>query len=317
MRILNLKTIQEYLDIPKTIQDIEHGFVCLSQGKATVPPVGHLGFPKGDCHIKYGYIDGDDYFVIKVASGFYDNVKVGLRNSSGLMLICSARTGYPIALLEDEGHLTDIRTAMAGLIAAKYLAPKKIRGIGIVGTGIQAKLQLEYLKHITQCRKAFVWNHRSDSITDFVRTMTTHGFDITVCDDLEKLAGHVNLIVTTTPSTQALIQYPWINKGTHITAMGADSPGKQELDLVLIQRADVCVVDSKSQCLDHGEIQTAFEQGLIQETDLAELGEVIHDPSKGRTNDEQITIADLTGVAVQDIKIACSVYEAWAQANSS
>ena len=179
MKVLDLNTIKKHLDISKIIQEIEKGFVSFSQGQATVPPVGHLGFAKGDCHIKYGYIEDDDYFVIKVASGFHDNAKMSLPTSSGLMLICSATTGFPEALLEDEGHLTDVRTAMAGLIAAKYLAPKEIKGIGIVGTGIQARLQLEYLKHITSCKQVFVWNHRPDSIAGFVDAMRPHHFTIT------------------------------------------------------------------------------------------------------------------------------------------
>ena len=315
MHKLNLETIRQNLDPASVMQAIEKAFANYSAGKVTVPPVGHLPFPGGDCHIKYGYIEGDDYFVIKIASGSHNNAELGLSPSSGMMIICSATTGHPVALLEDEGHLTDLRTAMAGAIAAKYLMPSNVTCIGIVGRGIQAQLQLEYLKYVTGCRKAIVWNHRTERLTDFVDKAQEQGFDITATADADELARNSNLIVTTTPSTAPLIRSDAIQAGTHITAVGADTPGKQELETSLISKADLVVVDSLSQCTDHGEIQTAIRASDVAKSDLVELGNIISGSSPGRSSDEQITIADLTGVAVQDIAIASAVYNKWQFAN--
>jgi ornithine cyclodeaminase len=308
---LDLKTIKQHLDPSAVMAAIEAAFVSYSEGKVTVPPVGHLPFPGGDCHIKYGYIEGDDYFVIKVASGSHRNTELGISPSSGMMLICSATTGHPVALLEDEGHLTDVRTAMAGAIAAKYLMPESVHCIGVVGRGIQAGLQLEYLKDVTPCRNVLVWNHRSDNIDEFVEAVNSTGFDASVAGSADELASNSNLIVMTTPSTSPLISRDAVKPGTHITAVGADTPGKQELAIDLVSRADVLVVDSVSQCTDHGEIQSAIRAGDVDESDLVELGHVISGSSPGRTSEEQITIADLTGVAVQDISIATVVYREW------
>src|SRR5580658_7578580 len=124
---------------------MENGFVAYSRGEVVVPPVGHLDFadPPGDCHIKYGYIRGDDTFTVKMATGFYRNPDIGLPSSNGAMLVFSARTGEPLALLHDEGYLTDVRTAAAGAVAAKYLAPREVECIGMVGAGTQAHLQLQ------------------------------------------------------------------------------------------------------------------------------------------------------------------------------
>ncbi len=315
MQLLNLDTIRQHLDPAAVMQAIETAFVKYSAGEVTVPPVGHLPFPTGDCHIKYGYIAGDDYFVIKIASGSHGNSDLGVSPSSGMMVVCSATTGHPIALLQDEGHLTDVRTAMAGAIAAKYLMPGEVQTIGIVGSGIQARLQLQYLKSVCPCRNALVWNHRPERLGDFIESAAAGGFDVAPASSADDLAERSNLIVTTTPSTSALIWSDAVQPGTHITAVGADTPGKQELDAKLVARADVVVVDSLSQCTDHGEIQAAIRDGTITESNLQELGNVIAGNAAGRSSPEEISIADLTGVAVQDIAIATSVYGAWQAAN--
>ena len=314
MEILDLATIRKHLDIDAVRRDCERNFDEYSKGNSVVPPVGYLGFPDGECHIKYGYIKGDPYFVVKIAAGFYKNVARGLKPSIGLMLICSTETGYPLALLNDEGHLTDMRTAIAGSIAAKLLAPADIRRIGIVGAGIQARLQLECLRSITDCRSVLVWNRTVANAEALVRSLSDSNMDAHATKDLETLVRECKLIVTTTPATEPLIRADWVQAGTHITAVGADTPGKQELDEALMERADICVVDSTSQCTDHGEIRVAIAQGLIDTSELQELGDVIGGRATGRETPEQISVADLTGVAVQDIAIAKSVYEHWQQA---
>ena len=166
MKIIHKEEIVRLLLDLDLIRLIEEGFIEYSNGNVIVPPVGELNFdnPPGDCHIKYGYIKNDDYYVIKIAQGFYDNPKLGLPSNSGLNIIFSQSTGQILCILLDEGHLTDIRTAVAGAIVAKYMAPKNVRGIGIVGTGIQAKLQLQYLKGIVDCSKVIVWGRSSNSI---------------------------------------------------------------------------------------------------------------------------------------------------------
>ena len=140
------------------LESIEKGFVEYSKGNSVVPPVGELLFdePPGDVHIKYGYIKNQDNYVIKIASGFSQNYKVGLSSSHGVMVMFDNKTGYLKCVLHDEGYLTNVRTAVAGAICAKYLAPSNIKSIGIIGTGIQARMQLEYLKMVTNCREAIV-----------------------------------------------------------------------------------------------------------------------------------------------------------------
>jgi ornithine cyclodeaminase len=287
------------------ITAVEEGFVAYSQNKVVVPPVGSLLFkkPPGDVHIKYGYRTGARTFVIKVASNFYDNPRHGLGSSSGLMLVFDAQTGFPEAILLDGGYLTDLRTAAAGAIAARHLAPKAVTAIGIIGTGTQARFQLDLLRHVTSCRHAVVWGRDTAKAGAFA----VEGFQVDVAGSVADLLLRCNLVVTTTPSEHPLIWAKDVQAGTHITAVGADGFGKQELDPALIARADVRVVDSRSQCFEYGDSSHALKAGLVTEDQFRELGEVIATPALGRTSESQITLADLTGVAIQDIQIADAV----------
>jgi ornithine cyclodeaminase len=311
IEIISEERIRAAIDIEGAVVAIEDGFRAYSRGDATVPPVGYLGFetPPGDCHIKYGHIRGDDEFVIKVATGFYDNPARGLSSSNGFMVVLSAQTGEPLTLLDDAGRLTDLRTAIAGLIAAKYLAPRRPKCIGIVGTGIQARLQLELLMGHYGSSAVRVWGRDRRKAAAFVENTTTSGNDTAMAQTLAELCGECDLIVTTTASTRPLISADWVRAGTHITAVGADAKGKQELDPALFARADICAVDSVAQCVDHGESSHAVAAGLIEETKLVELGTLIEGSVAGRSSAGQITIADLTGLAVQDIRIAQHVLQ--------
>jgi ornithine cyclodeaminase len=286
--------------------------VQYAQKKVVVPPVGYMGFdsPPGDLHIKYGYIKNDDYYVIKIASGFYDNPALGLNSSNGMMLLFSQKTGEVKSILMDEGYLTDIRTATAGAVATKYLAPSNVSCIGIVGTGLQARLQLQYLETVTSCRDVIVWGRSKDKLESFKKDASLKNFVIRITTDMNQLTSRCNLIVTTTPSKKALIDVDDVLPGTHVTAMGADADGKQELDPRIIAKADIVVADSIDQCIDHGDIGFAVREGLIDPSKIVSLGDVIANRKLQRSNDEQITIADLTGVAIQDIQITKYVYEA-------
>jgi len=314
--VLELDAIKQRIDIPELIEAIEEGFVLYSDDKVVVPPVGFLNFeePPGDVHIKYGYVKDDDVYVLKVASGFYDNHKLGVPFADGVLLVFSQQTGHLQRVLHDQCWLTDIRTAAAGAVAARHLAPKNVQGIGIVGTGTQARMQLELLKGIVDCNRCVIWGRNPDKVTQMIDDLGSRdsiaawGLEFEAAESIDVLTASCNLIVTTTPAREPLLHADQIRAGTHITAMGSDDHGKQELEATLLGKADLVVADSISQCVDHGECCHAVRDAVIREADILELGAVIAEPAKGRQNDEQITIADLTGIAIQDIqaaKMAC------------
>jgi len=310
MKIIKLEQIKQILPSINLISEIEEGFAAYSQKKAVVPPVGELLLDKGEVHIKYGYIKEDKYYVIKIASGFYQNTKLGLSTGNGLMLLFAQETGEIVSILLDEGHLTDVRTAVAGAVAAKFLAPKDVHRIGIVGTGIQARLQLKHLRDVTDCRDVLVSGRGDKQLVQYKHEMEPLGFDIELTQNPDQIMATCSLIVTTTPSSEPLLFAKELKKGTHITAVGSDVSYKQELDSTILEKADIVVADSISQCLERGEIFKAISSNHIFEENLIELGNVILGDELGRTSEEQITIADLTGVAVQDMMIAKAVYSA-------
>lgn len=307
--IFNLEQIKSACKNLSFMEQIERGFAAYSRGEVIVPPVGELSFkaPPGDTHIKYGYIKNSDSFVIKIASGFYDNPKQGLPSNSGLMLVFSQKTGVLQAVLLDEGYLTDVRTAVAGQIAAKYLAPSTVSAIGILGTGIQARMQVSYLKEITSCRQVVAWGRSDENLFAYKEAMENDGFQVQTTTIAAEVAQNCNLLITATPSQQPLLLEEMIQPGTHITAMGSDTSLKQELDTGILQKADLVVADSIPQCLERGEISKALLDKKITAGQVVELGNIINGNASGRSSAEQITIADLTGVAVQDIQIAKAV----------
>ena len=315
-QIIELKTIQAIIESLDLIPMIEEGFVAYSDGQAVVPPVGELQLEKGEVHLKYGFIKSQPYYVIKIASGFYGNTELGLSTSNGCMLVFCQSTGQLKGVLLDEGHLTDVRTAVAGAVAAKYLAPKHVTQIGIVGTGIQAFHQLQFLRSVTNCRNVLVWGRSANSVNSFLERVgdsglsSATGFQIKSTNDIGELQTQCTLIVTTTPACEPLLSVKNLQAGTHITAVGSDMPDKQELESAILARADLVVADSIEQCKTRGEISQALRSGELGIQEVIELGDVISGKTSGRTNDQQITIADLTGVAVQDIQVASAVFEA-------
>lgn len=310
MKIATLAEIKGVLPALDLIPAIEAGFVAYSAGRAIVPPVGEMILDKGEVHIKSGYIQGEEFYVIKIASGFYGNSALGLPSGNGCMLLFKQRTGEPAAVLLDEGHLTDVRTGVAGAIAAKHLAPRSVERIGIVGAGVQARQQLHWLARVTACRDVLVWGPIPAELESYRREMISNGFAVETTPDAARILRSCNLVVTATPSKSPLLFASELRPGTHITAVGSDTPDKQELDSEILVRADVVVADSRSQCRLRGEIHKALEAGKIREDRCVELGDVIADKATGRTTDSQITVADLTGVAVQDIEIAAAVFRA-------
>ena len=310
--ILELDDIKPQIRVPELIDEIERGFVLYSEGKVKVPPVGflHVDEPPADVHIKYGYVVGDDYWVMKIASSWYNNPTLGLPMTDGLILVFSQKTGELKIILLDKCWLTDMRTAAAGAVAARHLAPSRVDCIGIVGSGTQARMQLELLNGVIDCNRCLVWGRNPDNVASMIEDldkserMAGWDIDVGVADDLDQLTAACNLIITTTPAKSPLINAAQVRRGTHITAMGSDDDGKQELAADVLGAADLVIADSIAQCVDHGECLYAVRDGLIEESAIIELGDVISNPDIGRTSDDQITVADLTGVAIQDIQIA-------------
>jgi ornithine cyclodeaminase len=308
-RLFDKSAIQSVIDLPALMKNLEKGLILYSEGHAVIPPIGflHLNQPPGDVHIKFGYFLEHEYYVIKIASGFYNNPTIGLPSSQGLMLLFKQKTGELEAILLDEGFLTDLRTAIVGAICAKQFAPSALNCIGIVGTGTQARYQLNLLKYATDCRQVLVWGRHPAKVQDFLADPHFSDFSLKAASSLEELGFHCRLIVTATTSSHPLLFSSFIQPGTHITAVGADGKGKQELDPHLLQKADLVIADSLQQCQAFGDL--SYVKDLSSIPRLMELGQWLKNKKSLTREKEWITIADLTGVAVADIQIAQDVYK--------
>ena len=310
MITIDLDQIKDLINIDILVQRIEEGFIQYSNGNCVVPPVGELLFnnPSGEVHIKSGYVIGEDYYVIKIASGFKNNYLEGIANDQGMMLLFNQGTGEPLAAIKDDAYLTNIRTAIAGLICAKTLS-NEINRIGIIGTGNQARLQAQFLKHISDCRDIVLWGRNKKNTEKCKEDLAQLGFLVRTVNLPNKVAKSCNLIITTTSSKTPLLKKLDINEGTHITAVGSDTPFKNELEPSILSMANIVVADSISQCYSRGEISHAIKNNVIIKDKIIELGSVLSGLKNGRTQKEQITVSDLTGVAIQDLNIAEFIYE--------
>jgi len=311
MIILTRSEIEALIDFDAAAKAIEAAYIATSLGRVNLPLVGHITFAHdADCHIKYGHMEGDETFVIKIATGFPQNNAKGLPVGGGLVLVLSSQTGMVEAMLHDKMMLTDIRTGIGGAIASRALARANSRTALVKGTGPQARRQIEAHAALTPHLSFQVWGRDAVKVDAVIADMAPQ-IDVKATSDLETATRLADIIVTATGSRSPILKSAWVQPGTHITAVGADAPGKQELDVALVTSADILSVDLAPECLDHGEISHAASKGLINAGDLQQIGAVLNGSDRGRENVDQITIADLTGIAAQDIAMANAILAAW------
>ena len=287
------------------------GFEAFSAGKVMIPEVIYLPFDgRGDLHLKGAHKKGGDIYVFKIATGFPANKDRGLLPTQGLMMAFDAKTGAPLIVLRDEGHLTDLRTAIAGRNAAQELMPvAELAGIGVLGTGVQARLQIALLKNLYPgCRKLTVWGHTQTNTARFVKEMTDNGWEVTVAATPGQVAGSANLIITTTPSQVALLDADDITTAnTLVIAIGADMPGKIELSPALLKKADCVLIDSITQGKDHGNAAGAIKDNVIAESDLQEFGNFLSNGLNDPGTAHKLRVFLSSGIGVQDLQIVQAV----------
>jgi ornithine cyclodeaminase len=296
------------------VDAIREAFRADGEGRAHVPAVINLEVParRGEFHVKTALIDGVPHVAVKIASGFYDNPAKGLPSGSGLMAVFDASTGLPVALLLDNGFLTDIRTGAAGAVAAEALAPSTVRTVGVLGSGLQARHQVRCLRCVRTFARLVAWSPDRPHLDAYVREMRDEGIDARAAATPEEVCREADVLITATPARAPLVQAEWLRPGQHVTALGSDSPGKQELDAACLVRADLLVVDRLTQCAAFGELRHAFDAGVLRPNRVhAELGEIVAGLKPGRTSAQQISVADLTGVGFQDTAIASAYLEIW------
>jgi ornithine cyclodeaminase/alanine dehydrogenase-like protein (mu-crystallin family) len=306
MRTIDEAVLRAVITPAVAVDAMREAFRADGEGRAHVPAVINLDVPAhhGEFHVKTALIEGVPHVAVKIASGFYDNPSKGLPSGSGLMAVFDAATGMPVALLFDNGFLTDIRTGAAGAVAADVLGPERIATVGVIGSGLQARHQVRCLRVVRDFTRIVVWSRHAAHRDAYCREMRGDGFDVIAVGTPEEVCREADIVITATPSKHPLVRSEWLRPGQHVTALGSDSPGKQELDPGCLDLADLVVVDRMTQCAAFGELRHAIDAGLQPSRVHAELGEVVAGMKLGRTAAKQISIADLTGVGFQDTAIA-------------
>jgi ectoine utilization protein EutC len=289
------------------VEVVERAFAALATGKVVMPPIMSMAIhdANGEVDVKTAYIPGFDGFAIKVSPGFFNNPQIGLPSLNGLMILLSARTGLVEALLLDNGYLTDVRTAAAGAVAAKYLAPEDVRTAGVIGAGVQARLQIKAAHLVRPFTRALVWARDDNKAKICAAELANDlGIEAQALNDPARLLQECQLVATTTPAREPVVKAAWLHPGLHITAMGSDQAGKNEIEAQALAKADLYVADRVGQCVALGELRSGIQAALMSAEGVPELGQIIAGDRPGRSSPEEVTICDLTGTGAQDTAIA-------------
>ncbi|VVB73098.1 Alanine dehydrogenase [uncultured archaeon] len=304
------ETVKSLLTMDDAIAAVEKAFFDHGSGKTQMPPKSYLYFPKydGDLRTMPAYLDSNEQAGVKIVNVHARNSKIGLPTVMALLVLNSPQTGAPLAVM-DATYLTSMRTGAAGAVAARHLARPNSSTVGMVGAGVQARMQLLGLSRIFKIESVIV----SDLNIEKARSLEKDARTFLDCDF--KLAANAmeackcDILVTTTPSRHPVVMESWVRPGTHINAIGADAAGKQELESSLTKKAKV-VVDDMAQARHSGEVNVPISKGELRPEDIyAQIGEVLAGRKPGRVSDKEITIFDSTGLGIQDVASGFVVYE--------
>ena len=309
--LLTGRDVAALLTIEECITAVERAFKLYGEGRTSPPGILGIHARDGGFHIKAGVLElTRPYFAAKVNANFPENVKrFGLPMIQGVVVLCDAENGYPLALM-DSIEITIQRTGAATGVAAKHLARPDSKAATICGCGNQGRISLRALTTVLPIEKAWAYDRDQAQAQRFASELGAElRIDIDVVDDLKTAVRQSDVCVTCTPSKQPFLREDFVAPGTFIAAIGADNPEKQELEPTLLGRNKL-VADVLEQCATIGELHHALEAGLLTSEDVyAELGEVIAGYKSGRTSSDEIIIFDSTGMALQDVVTAAAVYE--------
>jgi alanine dehydrogenase len=309
--LLTSPDIQTLLNLDECIGVVEHAFRTHGEGRAVPPAVLSMHTEGGGFHVKAGLLELDrPYFAAKVNGNFPENSsRFGLPTIQGVIILCDAGNGTPLAVM-DSRDITSLRTAAATAVAAKFLARQDSRTVTICGCGNQGRIQLRALSRVRRVETAFAYDTNGEGALRFSRDLTSDlRMTITPVSDLTAAVRQSDICVTCTTSRQPLLGSDDVSPGTFIAAVGADNPQKQELHPSLMAASKV-VCDILEQCAVMGDLHHALEAGVVTRANVyAELGEVVAGKKPGRESQEEITIFDSTGMALQDVAAAAFLYE--------
>jgi ornithine cyclodeaminase len=307
--VLTEEQVRAILPTAEAVTVTRDALVAQAEGAVTQPDPWHLDIPeaRGEVHVKGAYRHGASHFAVKLATGFYGNAEAGLPTGSGLSIVVDARTGFPVVIALDNGYLTTARTAAAGAIATDALARPDAEVVALIGPGAQGHAQMRALLELRHPTALRLFGGEPEHTAAFAAAMRElHDWDVRVAASAEEAVRGADIVITATPSRAPLVHGAWLSPGAHVTAIGADQPGKRELADDVLTRADVVAADDIAQSRRNGELQ----YGTATRAEPIALGAVLAGHTKGRVTPDQITIADLTGLGVEDAAVGTYVARA-------
>lgn len=301
MKVVGLPQLRSIATPDRVLAVVRSALIAHAEDRTEVPAPMHLRFADadGDAHVKAGHVLDSEHFAVKLATGFYRNDKHGLPNNHGLVIVASAKTGEPVAVLDEQGWLTAWRTAAGAALATAALARPGPLVLGIIGTGQQARLAATWHSYLRPIERILVAGRRFDAAAALAADIDAEPVSI------DQLLACADAVVTATAATVPLFAAANVRPDTHITALGADLPGKHELPPELFSRVESVVCDDVCQSLAHGDLGHAVQAGIAEPTAALALGKVLRDgiaPRRGA-----VTIADLTGVGAVDAALADAI----------
>ncbi|MFQ5711188.1 MAG: alanine dehydrogenase [Candidatus Geothermarchaeales archaeon] len=310
--MLTGEDVKKLLTMDEALEAVETAFREKGLGRVQMPPKSYIFFKRyhGDLRPMPAYIEALNKAGVKIVGAYPENPKrFNLPLVMGTMILVDPDTGHPFSIM-DACWLTAMRTGAGGGVAAKYLSRKNARTLGIIGAGMQARTQFMAIDMVRSIERVYVNDIIPEKAQKYAEEMgKSCGADFIPVEDPSKAVRGVDVLVTATPTTKPIVRNEWVEPGLHINAIGADAPGKQELDFEVLKRAKI-VVDDWEQSSHAGEINVALSRGIITKDHVyGELGEVVAGKKPGRTSDDEITIFDSTGLSIQDVATATKVYE--------
>lgn len=312
VRTISGAQVEELISMSETIEAVEKAFQSKGSGRVQMPPKSYIYFNKyqGDFRTMPAYLEDLDIAGTKVVNAHPRNPhEHDLPTVMATIMLLNPKNGVPLAVM-DGTLITRLRTGAAGSIAAKYLAREDSSRIAMIGAGAQARTQLLALNQIFEIEEVKVQDIVQENAEKYAAELGQKlDLDISVVDTTKEAVRGADIIVTVTPRRSPILSNEWITEGMHINAIGADAPEKQELNPDILKRARI-IVDDREQASHSGEISRAISQGKLTRNDIyGELGEIIAGKKEGRMSDEDITVFDSTGLAIQDVATAWKVYQ--------
>jgi alanine dehydrogenase len=310
--LVNEKEVKKLLSMEDTLKAVEQAFNAKGRGTADMPPKVYLFYKKynGDIRVMPSYLPALDISGVKVVNVHPNNQKkYNLPSVMATILLIDPKSGYPIALF-DGTWITTMRTGAAGGIASKYLARKDAKVLALIGAGVQADTQLAAIIKVRKIKKVNIYDISEKICKDFVkRHKKIYPAEYVIAESVKECVADADIISTQTPVRKPIIMKNWVKPGTHINAMGADAPGKEELDPQLLKISKI-VIDDWEQASHSGEINVPLAKGIITKKHIyGEIGHIVAGMKKGRVNNKDITVFDSTGLGIQDLTTAAQVYK--------